>query len=140
MYHCNMGYPLLCEHTELKIPSLEVTPRNDHAKSGLDIHLKVEIPKADYEEMCFYHKFEGKAQVSIYNPDIEKGMKMSFDTNELKCFTQWKMMGEVEYVMGLEPGNCLPDGRDVMREKGMLEFLQPGEEKTFSLKFEAFEK
>jgi len=26
--------------------------------------------------------------------------------------------------MGLEPGNCLPDGRDVERERGHLVFLE----------------
>ena len=136
MYHCNMGYPLLCENTVLDISSLEVTPRNEHARTGLDTHLKVETPDKDYEEMCFYHKFDGIANVSIYNPDIQKGMKMSFDTNELKCFTQWKMMGEYDYVMGLEPGNCTPDGRDVMRQKGMLEFLAPGQTKKHTVNFE----
>ena len=66
-------------------------------------------------------------------------MKISYNADELKYFTQWKMMGEYEYVMGLEPGNCLPDGRRDMREKGVLEFLAPGEERVFNLKFEAFE-
>ncbi len=136
LYHCNMGYPLLCEDTELKIPSMEVIPRNEHARTGLNDYLKVERPQADYEEMCFYHTLPEKAEVSIYNPNIQKGMKMSFNTNELKCFTQWKMMGEYDYVMGLEPGNCTPDGRDVMREKGMLEFIKPGESKRQTLKFE----
>ena len=45
-------------------------------------------------------------------------------------------MGEHESVMGLEPGNCYPDGRDVMREKGMLEFLKPGEKKKHHITFE----
>ena len=44
-------------------------------------------------------------------------------------------MGEYEYVMGLEPGNCLPDGRNMMREKGILEFLAPGASKTHHLQF-----
>lgn len=136
MYHCNIGYPLLCEDTEIKISSDEVIARNEHAKTGLDNCLKVESPKADYEEMCFYHKISKKAEVSVYNPNIKKGMKMIFNTNELKCFTQWKMMGEYDYVMGLEPGNCTPDGRDVMRKKGMLEFIKPDESKTQTLKFE----
>ncbi len=136
MYHCNMGYPLLCEDTEIKIPSSEVVARDEHAKSGIDTCLKVESPKAGYEEMCFYHKLNGKPEVSIYNPNLKKGMKMSFDTKELKCFTQWKMMGEYDYVMGLEPGNCTPDGRDVMRKNGMLEFIEPGKEKTQTLNFE----
>ncbi len=136
LYHCNMGYPLLCEDTEINIPSSEVIPRNEHARTGLDNCLKVEPPRADYEEMCFYHKLPKQAEVSIYNPNLKKGMKMSFNTNELKCFTQWKMLGEYDYVMGLEPGNCTPDGRDVMREKGMLEFIKPGESKTQTLHFE----
>ncbi len=136
MYHCNMGYPLLCEDTEIKIPSMEVTARNEHSESGINTCLEVESPDADYEEMCFYHKLSGKPEVGIYNPNIKKGMKMSFDTKELKCFTQWKMMGEYDYVMGLEPGNCTPDGRDVMREKGMLEFIEPGKEKVQTINFE----
>ena len=136
LYHCNMGYPLLCEECELDIPSIEVKGRNEHATSGLDTCLKVESPQKDYEEMCFYHKFDGIANVKMYNPKMQKGLKLSFDTNELKCFTQWKMMGEGDYVMGLEPGNCTPDGRDVMRKTGMLEFINPGEEKKHTLNFE----
>ena len=45
------------------------------------------------------------------------------------------MMGEQDYVLGLEPGNCLPDGRDVMRQKGMLELLKPDEEKRHHIAF-----
>ena len=136
MYHCNMGYPLLCEDTEIKIPSGEIVARNEHSMTGLADCLRVESPQAEYEEMCFYHKLSEKAEVSIYNPKIKKGMKMIFDTKEFTCFTQWKMMGEYDYVMGLEPGNCTPDGRNVMREKGMLEFIKPGESKTQTLNFE----
>ena len=64
---------------------------------------------------------------------------MSYDTSELPFFTEWKVMGEYEYVLGIEPGNCHPDGRDVMRASGDLEFLAPGETKTHHLNFEFFE-
>ena len=140
LYHCNMGYPLLDENSKITIPSVKVEPRNEHASSGISNCLKAEKPQNGYEEMCFYHTLEGKTTVSIFNPKINKGLRISYDTENLKYFTQWKMMGEYDYVMGLEPGNCLPDGRNVMREKGMLEFFNPGEEKTFSLKFEAYEE
>jgi len=139
LYHCNMGYPLLDENAEISIPSTEIVARNDYAKKGITDCLKVEKPQKDYEEMCFYHTLHGQTEVSIFNPKIKKGLKISYDTNELGYFTQWKMMGEYDYVMGLEPGNCLPDGRNVMREKGKLEFLAPGEEKVIHLKFETFE-
>ncbi len=136
LYHCNMGYPLLCEDTEIKIPAKEVIARNEYSRTGLSDCLQVESPQAGYEEMCFYHKLPEAAEVSIYNPNIDKGMKMMFDTKELPFFTQWKMLGEYDYVMGLEPGNCTPDGRDVMREKGELAFIKPGESKTQTLTFE----
>ncbi len=135
LYHCNMGYPLLSERAEVTVPSQKVEPRNEHAAEGLEECLVMEKPQSGYEEKCYYHTLSGKPTVSIYNPDISKGMEMTFDTQELGCFTQWKMMGEKEYVLGLEPGNCTPDGRDVMRAKGMLEKLKPGDSKVHHISF-----
>ncbi len=135
LYHCNMGYPLLSEDAEIKIPSTQVLPRNDHAKEGIEECLKVESPQNGYKEKCYYHKLSGNTEVSIYNNSIKKGVKLSYDANELPFFTQWKMMGEREYVMGLEPGNAYPDGRADMREKGLLDFLKSGEEKVKKLTF-----
>lgn len=140
LYHCNMGYPLLSENSEVNVPSTEVLPRNDHAKEGVENCFKMEKPQNGYEEKCYYHTLSGKPIVSIYNPDIKKGLNIKFDTNELPYFTEWKMMGEYDYVLGLEPGNCYPDGRDIMREKGMLEFLAPDEEKVHHITFEFIQK
>ncbi len=136
LYHCNMGYPLLSENTKVSVPSQEVLPRNDHAKEGIENCLVMEKPQKGYEEKCYYHKMTGKTSVSITNPDIKKGLTISYDAEELPCFTEWKMMGEYEYVLGLEPGNCYPDGRDVMREKGMLKILKPDETIINHIKFE----
>ena len=134
LYHCNIGYPLLSENTVLNIPASVTEPRNDHAKKGLSDCLKMEKPQRGYEEMCYYHTLS-QGKVSAYSPDIKKRVTISFDTAELPCFVEWKMMGEHDYVLGLEPGNCLPDGRDVMRQKGMLEFLKPDEEKRHHIAF-----
>ena len=43
-------------------------------------------------------------------------------------------------MLGLEPGNCLPDGRDVMRKKGTLETIEPGQEKVYHISFEFLEE
>ncbi|MBP3337168.1 MAG: aldose 1-epimerase family protein [Clostridia bacterium] len=136
LYHCNIGYPLLSENAKVKIPASKVLPRNEHAASDILNCLKMHEPQADYEEMCFYHEMSGETTVSIFNPDIKKGLNMHYDADSLKCFTEWKMLGEYDYVLGLEPGNCYPDGRDVMREKGILEFLKPGEERNYKITFE----
>ena len=135
LYHCNMGYPLLTENAKVEIPSESITARNAHAQTGIDSCLKMEKPQKGYEEMCFYHKLSGKTSVKISNPDTGRSLEMCFDTAELPFFTEWKMMGEKQYVLGLEPGNCLPDGRDVMRQNGCLDILQPGEKREFEIKF-----
>ena len=140
LYHCNMGYPLLSENSKVVVPSGKVTPRNEHAADGIESCLKMHEPQRGYEEKCYYHEMHGDVKVSIFNDDIGKGLVMSYNADELEYFTEWKMLGEREYVLGLEPGNCHPDGRDVMRRESKLTFLQPDEEKVYKLKFEFVEK
>lgn len=138
LYHCNMGYPLLSEQAQVTIPHTAVVGRDDHAAQYIDTALQMEKPQSGYRERCYYYDVpakDGVASVGIYNPDIEKGVVLSYNQSTLPYFTQWKMMGEKEYVLGLEPGNCTPDGRDVMRKQGKLQFLQPGQSETTSLSF-----
>lgn len=135
LYHCNLGYPLLDENLQLSIPSTGVEARNAHAQSGIADWAKMEKPQRGYEEMCFYHKMQGKTTVKAKNPVKNKALAISYDTAELPFFTEWKMMGEGDYVLGLEPGNCEPDGRDVMRKQGKLEILAPGAEKHHHITF-----
>lgn len=138
LYHCNMGWPLLSENSIVQIPHSKVTPRNDHAKAFADSALQMEKPQSCYEERCYYYDVlekDGYAHAGIYNGDIGKGLVMCYDKSTLPCFTEWKMMGKREYVLGLEPGNCTPDGRDVLRKNGTLKFLQPEESCTTSIIF-----
>ena len=140
LYHMNMGYPMLSEAAELYIPAAGVTPRNAHAAEDLDTWNKVLTPTPGFEEQCYYHAFNGKPGLAaIFNHERGYGLAISFDSSSLSCFTQWKMMGVKDYVMGLEPGNCYPDGRDVMREKGLLQFLAPGEKKTYGVRLTMLE-
>lgn len=138
LYHCNMGYPLLNESSIIKIPNSGITPRNGHAAKYTKSALITEKPQAGYEERCYYYEVSeknGNAQVGIYNPDIEKGLIMQYDKTALPCFTEWKLMNKREYVFGLEPGNCTPDGRDVLRKNGTLKFLNSGESGITGVKF-----
>lgn len=135
LYHMNMGYPLLDEDSILEIPAREVLPRDDHAASDIQNCLKIDKPQAGYTERCYYHRFKDKTgQASIYQPKRNKGLKIEFDAEKLDGFTQWKMMGIRDYVLGLECGNCYPDGRNIMRQTGMLKFLDPGQSITYQVK------
>lgn len=123
------------ENAKLTISSDSVAPRDARAAEDLDTWSKVIAAAAWICRTVLLHQFDGEqGTAQIYNPKIAKGLRITFPTNELKSFTQWKMMGVHDYVMGLEPGNCNPDGRNIVREQGKLETLQPGEEKTFHVK------
>ena len=140
LYHMNMGYPLLDENSVVRIPSVEVKPRDDHAAEDIENWMHMEKPTVGYQERCYYHKFSGsEGQASIYQPKLGMGLTISFDTEKLDGFVEWKMMGVRDYVLGLECGNCYPDGRDVMRRTGMLKVLSPGEKKEYRVKVSMIE-
>ena len=134
LYHMNMGYPLLDEDSVVTIPSSEVLPRDEEAAAHMDSWMQMEKPTANYQERCYYHKFaDGNGKASIYQPKLNTQLEISFDAKVLNGFVEWKMMGVRDYVLGLECGNCYPNGRDVMREMGMLKFLQPGEKQCYTV-------
>ncbi len=138
LYHFNIGYPMLSEHAELKIPNKGITPRNEHASKYIDNCLIIEKPQKNFEEQCYYYDVieeNKKAAAEIYNKNIGIGLKMMYNKEQLDSFTQWKMMGEHEYVLGLEPGNCTPDGRDILRKNGQLKFIEPEQEFTNQIEF-----
>jgi len=135
LYHMNMGYPLLDEDSVVKIPAKEVIARDENAKKYIDSALEMEEPTPAYQERCYYYVFDTeKASASIYQPKIDTGLTISFDPQVLDGFIEWKMMGVRDYVLGLECGNCYPDGRDVMRKTGMLKEIEPGESLSYDFK------
>ena len=139
LYHMNMGYPLLKEDSIVFINSSSVEPRNEHAKEGIKDYLKVEKPTVQYEEMCYYHKMiNGKA--GIFSPSEDIGLIIEYDCSKLKEFTEWKMMGIRDYVLGLEPGNVNPDGFVVNKQKGKITFLKPDEKLNYALQIKLFDK
>ncbi len=134
LYHMNMGYPLLDEDSIVKVPAVQVMPRDDHATEDIANCLRMEKPTAGYQERCYYHTFaDANGMASIYQPKLGMGLIIQFNAEELDGFVEWKMMGVRDYVLGLECGNCYPDGRDVMRRTGMLKFLNPGEQKVYKV-------
>jgi hypothetical protein len=67
---------------------------------------------------------------------LEIAMAIQFNKKHLYNFTQWKQMGEGDYVLGMKPCNCSVGGRTDNGEKGTLEFLEPGESRVFNLDIE----
>ena len=139
LYHCNMGYPLVSENSIVKVPYSDIRATTKEAIENIDTALQMEKPQQGYVERCYFFDTvpaEGDTvKLGIFNPDISAGMVMSYDKEELPCFTEWKMMGRRDYVLGLEPGNCEPCPRAKMREKGVLRFLDADKSYSAGLTF-----
>jgi len=141
LYHINLGFPLLAEGTELIAPSRQVTPRDAVAAPGLDAHARYEAPIEGYQEQVFYHDLaageDGQVTVVLANRGFDGGRGLGaylrYRQAELPRFGQWKMVGAGTYVTGLEPANCLVEGRDKDRARGILQFLEPGEQREYLL-------
>lgn len=139
LYHFNMGYPLVSEKAELTLNYRNISPRDERAREGIAEALILEKPQAGFVEQCYYYEMlEGVAEIK--NPQCGIRLSINYDTKELPYFTQWKMMGMGEYVLGLEPGNCTPDGRDVMRKKGIMKELKPSMEACQTIKIKISEE
>jgi hypothetical protein len=143
LYHFNLGYPLLSGDSYLVAPTEDIMPKSPEAEAGIKEHNKFQEPTPGYNEQVFYHKLradsEGKTFAALINPVLELGLVIRFDMKQLGRFTQWKMMAEGDYVLGMEPCNCLVEGRAKARETGTLEFLEPGEKRDFNLEIEVLE-
>lgn len=139
LYHCNFGFPLLAEGSELIAPSKHVAPRDEVAAAGLAGHAKYEAPIEGYAEQCFYHDMAADTEGFVtlllvnraFNGGQGLGVYLKYRQAELPRFIQWKMVGTNPYVTGLEPANCLVEGRDKDRARGILQFLQPGEQREY---------
>jgi hypothetical protein len=132
LYHLNYGYPFLDENIEINLPAESSSPRNDYSAAEFDAWNKFDAPRHGIDEFCYYHKLKtdarGWAGYSLYNPNLKKGLSVSYDAAPLDYFIQWKMPGEGDYVLGLEPANCDGESRKTAREKGILKFIEPQEE------------
>ena len=132
LYHLNYGYPFLDENIEINLPASETIPRDSHAAKDLHKWNSFPPPQKDTQEQCYYHKLktnmQGYAEYSLYNPILKKGIKVKYDAKPLDYFIQWKMPGEGDYVLGLEPSNCNAEGRRKAREDNILKFIEPQSE------------
>ena len=140
LFHFNMGYPLLDEDSILVTPTAKLEPRDQDAISGAATSGQCQPPTADYAEQVFYHELnsdnEGNTCVALINKKLEIGVAIHYSKNQLFNFTQWKQMGEGDYVMGMEPCNCYVGGRIDPRNADVMEYLAPGEVRKFDLTIE----
>jgi len=135
LYHFNVGYPLVGAGARLYTASEQVAPRDDRAVAGLERWAEYDTATAQYEEQVFFHHLKadtsGETEVLLCRDDMALAMK--WNSNDLPYFTQWKNTRQGIYVSGIEPGNCIPEGRNAARESERLVMLEPGDSRMSSV-------
>ena len=129
LYHINVGYPLLCEDSEILIPSKKVIPRDETAAENVAYWNRMEAPRDHEPEYVFLHEMaadqEGKTFATVLNQKLGIGLKVEYDVGELPYFMQWKSVASGDYVIGLEPANSSVYGKQYHIEEKSLHEMEP---------------
>ncbi|NLN77932.1 MAG: aldose 1-epimerase family protein [Armatimonadetes bacterium] len=141
LYHINGGWPAVEAGSFFVAPTRSATPRDADAEVDKEHYYLNDPPTAGFKERCYYHDMaadkDGFTYAGLVNKNMPGGEQFGFcvkyNVNELPTFTQWKMNGTREYVVGLEPANCRVEGRAKERERGTLQFLKVGETRRYGL-------
>lgn len=139
LQHFNLGFPLVDEGARLELPAHHTQPRDEVAQAGVASYAQVDAPIPGYREQVFYHRLQagadGQVEVRLSNPSFDGGRGLGvywrYALKDYPILVQWKMMGEGNYVMGIEPSNCQVEGRAQERARGALQVLQPFESRRF---------
>jgi hypothetical protein len=128
LYHINFGYPFLDSHTITETNSSRVEGYDAYSSGHMDSLHGFSEPEEGNLEKNYLHCFnaqEGWARV--VNGDLGFAVSVRFDTRTLPYLSHWKCERLKDYILALEPCNSPCISRKELREKGMLQFLGPGE-------------
>jgi hypothetical protein len=138
LYHCNAGFPVVDSSSELMVPSRRTTTDYGVPVEG---YATMSAPVRDATEACFEHDLiaepAGTVPVAVVNRALALGVYQVFRIAQLPHHTVWRMMGEGTYALGLEPSTNRDAGRWDARERGELQWLEPGEERAYDLEIGA---
>ena len=127
LYHLNWGFPLLSPDTKLFLNAKNIVVRGDD-QSEVDLWGTFTEPILGYKERVYFFDLIPDENMQVYyqlaNPKLKKGVKVSWNKDQLPFLTEWKMMGKGDYVLGVEPCNSLPLGRKGCRDSGTAEYLE----------------
>jgi hypothetical protein len=141
LYHFNFGFPLLGDGAKFVSTSTRYVPRDRDAWGHHEEFDRFGPPQRAFREKVYFHDVavdeEGFAYAGIVNEGFDGGrglgVSLKYKKEQLRRLIEWKMIGEGEYVVGVEPANCLVMGRDKERMWGTLEMLEPGQARNVDI-------
>lgn len=143
LYHCNFGWPLVDEGTE-------IVWKGKWVSRGMDMDNAVFNSRRNFRqcskpldshrgggEGCAFIDVipdaKGICTVGLYNQRLGLALVMKYKKKQLPCLANWQHWGPGEYVTALEPGTNPPIGQKKARERKELIYIAPGKSRTYEL-------
>lgn len=123
LYHMNFGFPLVNARAGIAIPGADSSTQYDRFETATD----------DAGDSFFsfdsVEQSDGMASVLITNDryDPRLGVRICYSPMVLKHVHLWKNFRSREYVVSIEPANCMVEGLNAAAESGRLAYLEPQE-------------
>ncbi len=133
MYHCNVGFPMLDAGSRLIINPVETGERDEVARLGRRSESPFAFgkPEVHYDEQVFYYKLladeNHMCHATMVNSERHLALTISYSDRELPNLIHWKCKDAGNYVTGIEPSNCYPEGLKKEEENGTLRCLTANE-------------
>lgn len=141
LYHINTGFPFVDDGSELVAPFagppiVLFGAADPHQREGYSRFI---APQPNWVQQTFEHTMateaDGSVPVAIVNPRLGssgQGLYVVYNKKQFPRYIEWRMMGEGQYAVGIEP--CTNGfGREAVRQAGELITLQPGERREYDL-------
>ncbi len=143
LYHCNYGWPLVDEGTEILC-------KGKWASRGMDMDNAVFNARRNFKkcsapidshraggEGCAFINVaadrKGICTVGLYNRKLGLALVMKYQKKQLPWLSNWQHWGPGEYVTALEPGTNPPIGQAAARQQKKLIHIVPGKSRTYDL-------
>lgn len=143
MYHVNCGFPFVDAESRLVVSlqaepaSFIEQPQGTSELVGVYDRIVDPQPAWNYEGYDLNCRADGKGQAAaaIVNDRLGAdgiGLYLQWSKAEFPHVIEWRMMGEGQYVLGIEPATNV-FGREAAAAAGELRMLAPGEEASYHL-------
>lgn len=139
------GFPIVAATARFTAGSKFVTPLDSEAKDDKELHRFCQPPADHYRDKMFIHQCQPTkdrvCRAAVVNPSFNEGLGigLTYSSDTLPHLTQWKMMRSGLYTMTMEPCNAYEVSEDKLKAHGILQYLEPEEDKVFSVSIEVLE-
>lgn len=144
LYHMNFGFPLVDRDTVLLVDAISQKPSAQTPEDAVVDCCKMGDPEPGAGGLVFFHDLKpdasGLVRAELYNPKLGWGIFIEWNKQALWNFAEWKNLSCGDYVVGLEPCNNYILGIAGEEENGTLEYIEPGETRTFDVTFGIIEE